>query len=79
MKPTTQPPGTERYRDEQRDDDKPKVAGHDWKDADKRIDPDDQRDQQDPDEVADTDIESGGEQAGMKRGEKPRKAKDREP
>ena len=73
MKSTKQPPGTERYRDEQREeDDRPKVAGHQhWSDDPKRA--------MDEDDVDDSDIESEVEHAGMGRGEKPRKSKDREP
>ena len=91
MKPTKQPPGTERHRDEQRDDDNPKVAGRsDWTDADERgekrfgvtrvddADPS-ELDPEDQEDVEDTDIESGGEQGGMRRGEKPRKDEPREP
>lgn len=78
MKSTRQPTGTERHRDEQRDDDKPKVAGRgDWRDADaadlSQLAPPEE------DELEDPAIESGGERAGMGRGEKPRKSKEREP
>ncbi len=38
MKPTKQPPGSERARDEQRTDGGPRYGGEDWKVADERGD-----------------------------------------
>jgi hypothetical protein len=98
----TQPPGTERARDEARQDGGPRYGGEGWEVADERGD---QRfgharvDDADPSELKpgeamndddespsaadpelaaaeqNREIESGGEQAGMGRGEKPRKPK----
>ncbi len=102
---STSKPGTERARDEQRDEPTPRYGGGPWKVADERGD---QRfgkarvDDADPSELApreaenDDDespsaadpelaaaaaageIESGGERAGMGRGDHPRKSKERE-
>jgi hypothetical protein len=99
-------PGSERGRDEQRDDAGPQYGGGPWREADRRGD--DERfgharnDDADPSELApreaendDNDapnaadpdlaaaeeaaeIESGGQRAGMGRGEKPRKPKSEE-
>jgi hypothetical protein len=82
-------PGSERARDEQRSERTPRYAGAPWQVADQRAA--DERfgkartDDSDPSElskgeqdvVADPNIESGGEQAGFGRGEKPRKPKSR--
>ncbi|HEX8106569.1 MAG TPA: hypothetical protein VF516_02525, partial [Kofleriaceae bacterium] len=99
-------PGTERARDEQRDEPTPRYGGGPWNVADERGDArfgHARNDDADPSELApheaDNDddespsaadpelaaaeaageIESGGERAGMRRGEKPRKNKSREP
>src|SRR5262249_51137625 len=98
-------PGTERARDEQRDEPTPGYGGGPWSVADERGDArfgHARNDDADPSELApreaenDDDespsaadpelaaaaageIESGGERAGMRRGEKPRKNKSREP
>ncbi|TMQ07840.1 MAG: hypothetical protein E6J90_27780 [Deltaproteobacteria bacterium] len=98
-------PGTERARDEQRQDGGPRYGGGPWKVADERGDRrfgharnDDadlselapgeaENDDNDSPSAADPElaaaeasgeIESGGQRAGMRRGEKPRKAKQRE-
>lgn len=104
MAPTTkQPPGTERHRDEQREDRGPVYGGEDWEAADERGDNrfgkarnDDaeplelvkegqgENDDDESPRAADADlaaaeehheIESGGEHAGIGRGEAPRKPK----
>jgi hypothetical protein len=99
-------PGTERGRDEQRDDPTPRYGGGPWSVADERGDArfgHARNDAADPSELApreaETDddgspsaaepelaaaepageIESGGERAGMHRGEEPRKHRSREP
>jgi hypothetical protein len=104
-KPTTQPEGTERHRDEQRTSGGPRYGGEDWKVADERgenrfgharnddADPSElkpgEAENDDNESVSAADpelaaaeqnreIESGGQQAGMRRGEKPRKSKQRE-
>jgi hypothetical protein len=103
-KPTTQPEGTERHRDEQRTDGGPRYGGEDWKVADERGDnrfgharnddadpselPPGEGEENDdamkvdadmePDAEENRPIESSGQQAGMRRGEKPRKDKQRE-
>jgi hypothetical protein len=104
-KPTTQPEGTERHRDEQRTEGGPRYGGQEWKVADERGDNrfgHARNDDADPSELApgeaqndddeavraadpdlaeaeqNREIESGGDQAGMRRGEKPRKDKQRE-
>ncbi len=102
-KPTTQPEGSERHRDEQRTDGGPRYGGEAWKVADERGDNrfgHARNDDADPSELkpgegeegddamrVDADqpegneahaTESSGQQAGMRRGEKPRKSKDRE-
>lgn len=61
-------PGTERHRDEQRKGG-PRYHGHSWRA------PDAPASDQDP--IATGTGETSGEQAGVKRGEKPRKSKDR--
>lgn len=102
---TKQPPGTERFRDEQRRQHGPAYGGEDWKSADARggtrfgkarnddaepleqVKPGD-GDNTDDESVAAADpvvadaesareVESGGERAGMGRGEAPRKLKSR--
>jgi hypothetical protein len=98
-------PGTERARDEQRDEPTPRYGGGPWSVADERGDArfgHARNDDADPSELAPREaenddespsaadpelaaaeaageIESGGERAGMRRGEKPRKNKSREP
>ena len=73
------PPGSERYRDEQRDDAGPQYAGGDWEQADsrntRRLEPEQVR----VEDEAFPDVESGGERAGMDRGRLPRKDRGREP
>ena len=103
---TNQPPGTERHRDEQRDEPTPRFAGTGWEKADERGERrfgTSRVDDADPSELApgeaendddespsaadpelaqaeqNREIESGGDRAGMRRGEKPRKDKRREP
>jgi hypothetical protein len=103
--PSAAPPGSERFRDEQRDDETPRYGGGPWQVADERGDRrfgNARNDDADPSELApgeaDNDddespgaadpelaaaeaageIESGGQRAGMRRGEKPRKVKGRE-
>lgn len=83
-------PGTERYRDEQRQDRGPTYGGEDWDKADERGDDrfgHARNDDANPLELVKSDAEidgepfeadapnaeSGGEQAGIGRGEKPRK------
>ncbi len=106
MEPKTkQPSGSERHRDEQREDRGPTYGGEDWDVADERgedrfgkarnddADPlelvkqgeGDDDDDESPtvaddelDEAEDNaEIESGGERAGMGRGDQPRKPKSR--
>lgn len=80
MKPTKTPHGSERDLDEQRTSHGPQYEGADWKaaDADKdvRIGHAHKTDAE-PDLTA-AEVASGGEHAGMGRGEKPRKTKSRE-
>jgi hypothetical protein len=85
QEPVKQNPAGERKRDEERDDGGPAYGGEAWEVADERGDQrfgharNDDADpstleKRDPDlEDADPEIESGGERAGMGRGEKPRK------
>jgi hypothetical protein len=70
-------PGTERHRDEQRDDAGPQYAGGDWEQADSRnrLEPEQPRVEDEPF----PDVEGGGERAGMERGRLPRKDRGREP
>lgn len=106
MEPKTkQPPGSERARDEQREDRGPTYGGEDWEVADKRgdvrfgvarnddadplelvkpgegdNDDDESPAAADPELAAaeqNREIESGGQRAGLGRGEKPRKPKSR--
>ena len=105
MPTSKQPPGSERARDEQRDDRGPVYGGEDWSVADERgerrfgharnddADPLEQmkrgEGQNEDDESPATadpelaeaeqrrEIESGGERAGMGRGEQPRRPKAR--
>ena len=102
--PAAEHPGSERARDEQRDDAGPQYGGGSWDDADRRGDArigHARNDDADPSELApreaenddndapnaadpelaaaeaNAEIESGGQRAGMRRGEKPRKPKSR--
>lgn len=72
-------PGSERARDEQRRDAGPQHHGESWKDADahEEVPPT----SSEPTQVTAADngeVESGGQHAGMGRGEKPRKLKSQE-
>jgi hypothetical protein len=86
MTSTKKPHGSEKDLDAQRTDAGPQYGGEEWKVADERGD---QRfgharnDEADPQaaeqsEATAPEVESSGQQAGVKRGEKPRKTKSRE-
>lgn len=86
-KPTEQP-GSERARDEQRREHGPQYEGGAWRDADRHDDAApskvaaDEEVADDEEEVGDEDtgeVESGGQRAGMGRGEAPRRPKAEEP
>ena len=87
MTPTKKPHGNERDRDEQRTNAGPQYGGEDWKVADERGERRfgaARNDEADPEaleqsEATAPEVESSGQQAGVKRGEKPRKSKDRQP